>query len=334
MAKKYSEDPGTKDKSGDLGWIVERQTVAEFEKAAFSLPKGSISDLVRTQYGFHIIKALEKETAHTKSFEEVKDSIRAPLLLSQADKQASDEAERLSAAIRQSNKASLDDLAKQFHLSVGETRPLGAGDPVLELGNSSEVKDEIFRLRPGELSLPLHIDRGYAVLSVKQIFPAHQGSLEEVRDRVIVDLKQQKASAEARTKAEELSKRVKAGEKFDVAAKALSLEAKTSDEFARNGSIPGVASGKQLAAAFNLKPGAVGAPLELGSNWLVYRVASKQEPNPDDFQKQKKDLTEQVLQNKRSLAFEAFQTALGDRLKQEGKLKLMPEKLRGFGTLG
>jgi len=334
LAKKYSEDPGTKDKGGDLGWIVERQTVAEFEKAAFSLPKGSISDLVRTQYGFHIIKALEKETAHTKSFEEVKDSIRAPLLLSQADKQASDEAERLSAAIRQSNKASLDDLAKQFHLSVGETRPLGAGDPVLELGNSSEVKDEIFRLRPGELSLPLHIDRGYAVLSVKQIFPAHQGSLEEVRDRVIVDLKQQKASAEARTKAEELSKRVKAGEKFDVAAKALSLEAKTSDEFARNGSIPGVASGKQLAAAFNLKPGAVGAPLELGSNWLVYRVASKQEPNPDDFQKQKKDLTEQVLQNKRSLAFEAFQTALGDRLKQEGKLKLMPEKLRGFGTLG
>src|SRR6267378_5641265 len=85
LAKKYSEDPGTKDKGGDLGWLVQGQTVAEFEKAAFSLQKGQISDLVKTQYGFHIIKVLDKETAHTKPFEEVKDSLRAPLLLSQAD---------------------------------------------------------------------------------------------------------------------------------------------------------------------------------------------------------------------------------------------------------
>jgi peptidyl-prolyl cis-trans isomerase D len=72
LAKKYSEDPGTKDKGGDLGWIVQGQTVAEFEKVAFSLPKGSISDLVKTQYGFHIIKIIDKETAHTKTFDEVR----------------------------------------------------------------------------------------------------------------------------------------------------------------------------------------------------------------------------------------------------------------------
>jgi len=58
----------------------------------------------------------------------------------------------------------------------------------------------------------------------------------------------------------------------------------------------------------------------------------EQEPNPADFEKQKKELTESVLQSKRDLAFRAFQTALEDRLKQEGKLKLMPEKLKGFGT--
>src|SRR5882762_9598566 len=74
LAKKYSEDPGSKDKGGDLGWIIQGQTVPEFEKAAFSQPAGAVSDLVKTQYGFHIIKVLEKETAHTKPFEEVKDS--------------------------------------------------------------------------------------------------------------------------------------------------------------------------------------------------------------------------------------------------------------------
>ena len=332
LAKKYSEDPGTKDKGGDLGWLVQGQTVAEFEKAAFGLPKGQISDLVRTQYGFHIIRVMDKETAHTKPFEEVKDSLRAPLLLSQADKQASDTADQMSAAIRQSNKTSLDDLAKQYHLIVGETRPVGATDPLLELGNSPDVKDAIFRLRAGELSLPIRTDRGYVVLSLKSTQSAHQGTLDEVRDKVVTQLKREKSSELARSKAEELAKRAKAGEKFDAAAKALGLEPKASDILARDGSIAGAASGKQLGPAFSLKAGGVGAPLNLGQNWLVYRVAEKEEPNPVDFEKQKRELTQGVLQSKRNLAFEAFRTALEDRLKQEGKLKLMPEKLKTFGS--
>jgi peptidyl-prolyl cis-trans isomerase D len=334
LAKKYSEDPSTKDKGGDLGWLVQGQTVAEFEKAAFTLPKGSISDLVKTQYGFHILKIIDKESAHTKPLEEVKDSIRVNLAQNGAEKAASDIAEKLSLAIRQSNRVSLDDLAKQYHLTVGETRPVTATDPLIELGNSQDVKvnDSIFRLRQGELSLPVRTDRGYLVLSIKQILPSHQGSLEEVRDKIAADLKQEKASTEARTKADELIKRAKAGEKFDTAAKGLGLDPKTSDDFARSGSISNVASGKQLSAAFQLKPGDVGAPLSLGSSWLVYKVVDKQEPKPEDFEKQKKEITESVLQNKRSLAFEAFRTALEERLKKEGKLQLMPEKLRTIGA--
>jgi hypothetical protein len=112
------------------------------------------------------------------------------------------------------------------------------------------------------------------------------------------------------------------------------LQPKTSDPIARDGSIPGAASGKQVGAAFNLKAGDVAAPLSLGTNWLVYRVAEKTEANPADFDKQKKQLTEELLQSKRSLAFDAFRTALDSRLKQEGKLKLMPDKLKAFGTFG
>jgi peptidyl-prolyl cis-trans isomerase D len=334
LAKKYSEDPGSKDKGGDLRWITQGQTVPEFEKTAFSLSPGQVSDLVKTQYGFHIIKVLEKETAHTKTFDEVKDSLRAPLLLSQADKMASDTADQLSAAIRQSPKTPLDDLAKQFHLTVNETRPISPTDPLLELADSKEAKNAIFQLRLGELNPPVRTDRGYVVLSLKSIQPAHQGSLEEVRDRVIADLKREKSTEVAKSKAEQLTKRVKAGEKFDAAAKALGLEAKTSDSIARDGSIPSAASGKQVAAGFNLKSGDVAPPLSLGQNWLVYRVAEKTEANPADFDNQKKQLTEELLQSKRNLAFDAFRTALDTRLKQEGKLKLMPEKLKGFGSFG
>jgi peptidyl-prolyl cis-trans isomerase D len=334
LAKKYSEDPGSKDKGGDLGFIVQGQTVPEFERTAFGLEKGQVSDLVKTQYGFHIIKILEKEPARTKTFDEVKDSLRSPLMLSEADKQESDTADKISGEVRRSNKISLDDLAKEFHLTVAETRPISVTDQLLELGNSKEVKDAIFRLRQGEVSMPIRTDRGSVVLSLKEVQPAHQGTLEEVRDRVVNDLKRDKAATLALTDASDLSRRAKAGEKFDVVAKSLGLEPKTSDPIARTGSIPGVGSGKQLSAAFTMKQGEVSDPVVLGANRAVYQVVEKTESNQADFEKQTKELTETVVQNKRSLAFEAFRIALEDRLKQEGKLQTMPDKLRTVGDLG
>jgi len=334
LAKKYSEDPGSKAKGGDLGWLVQGQTVPEFEKAAFSLNKGEISDLIKTQYGFHIIRVLDKETAHTKTFDEVKDSLRPTYLLNKVDQEASKIADQISADIRQSNKTTLDQLAQKYHLTIAETHPVAPGEPVLELGNGQDVKDEIFHLRQGDLSLPLRTDRGYVVLSIRQSMPAHQGTLEEVRDKVATALKQQKANELAQAKAQELEQRVKAGEKFAVAAKALGLDPKTSDPFARSGSIANLGSGKQLAPAFALKVGQVGPPLNLGSNWAVYQVAERQEANPADFEKQKKEITDTLLKQKRELAFNAFQTSLNDRLKQEGKLKLYPEKMSVFGDFG
>ena len=334
LAKKYSEDPGSKAKGGDLGWVVPGQTVPEFEKAAFSLNKGEISDLIKTQYGFHIIKVLDKETAHTRTFDEVKDTLRPNYMLNKVDQQASTIADQISADIRQSNKTTLDQLAQKYHLAIAQTHPVGPGEPVLELGNGQDVKDEIFHLRQGDLSLPLRTDRGYVVLSLQQSLSAHQGTLEEVRDKVVSEFKQQKANELAKSKAEELEKRVKAGEKFAAAAKALGLDPKTSDPFARNGSVANLGSGKQLAPAFALKAGQVGPALNLGSNWAVYQLVERQDANAADFEKQKKEITDTLLKQKRELAFSAFQTSLNDRLKQEGKLKLYPEKMSVFGDFG
>ena len=334
LAKKYSEDPGSKDKGGDLGWLVQGQTVPEFEKAAFSLPPGQVSDLVKTQYGFHIIKVLEKETAHTRPLEEVKLPILTQLRLNKAQEEENKVSDQISAEIRKSSKTPLADLAKQFHLGLAQTRPVAATDPLLEFGtNAKGVVDAIFQLRAGEVSQPIRTDRGFVVLSLKQVVPAHPGTLEEVRDKVIGALKQEKSVELARSKAEDLGKRAKAGEKFDSAAKALGLEPKMSDDFSRAGAVPNVGSGKQLSAAFSMKVGDVSSPLPLGSNWVVYRVEAKTAANMADFDKQKKELTDQVLNEKRSLAYEAFRSGLEERLKQEGKLKLMPEKMRTFGDL-
>ena len=279
LAKKYSEDPGSKDKGGDLGWLVQGQTVPEFEKAAFSLPPGQVSDLVKTQYGFHIIKVLEKETAHTRPLEEVKLPILTQLRLNKAQEEENKVSDQISGEIRKSSKTPLADLAKQFHLGLAQTRPVAATDPLLEFGtNAKGVVDAIFQLRAGEVSQPIRTDRGFVVLSLKQVVPAHPGTLEEVRDKVIGALKQEKSVELARSKAEDLGKRAKAGEKFDSAAKALGLEPKMSDDFSRAGSVPNVGSGKQLSAAFSMKVGDVSSRfLSAATGWCT---ASKQKPPP------------------------------------------------------
>ncbi|HEX4073901.1 MAG TPA: peptidylprolyl isomerase [Candidatus Acidoferrales bacterium] len=322
LAKKYSEDDATKPKGGDLGWIVEGQTVPEFQQAAFSLPKGAISDLVKTQYGFHIIKVLDHEDAHTKSFEEVRDSILQPMLDEKVNQEANNISDQMAAAVRQSDRQSLDDLAKKFNLQVGDISPVTVTEPVGPLGNAPTLHQALFELNPGELSQPIQIESGFAIVTVKDSLPAHQASLSEVHDQVLADYQKEKSVELAQQRAQELAKRTQGGESFDQAAKALGLALKTSDPFARSGSVPDVGTGKQLEAAFDMPIGQVSQATKVEDSWVVYRIASHDAPDLTDLAKQKDTIEQQLLQTKQNAAFEAFHTALVNRLEKEGKLTI------------
>jgi peptidyl-prolyl cis-trans isomerase D len=331
LAKQYSEDT-TKDKGGDLDWIVRGQTVPEFEAAAFSLPKGAISDLVKTQYGFHLIEVIDRETARTQTFDEVKAAIQAQLQQLKAEQLGETLSAQIAEEIRRSGRVPIDELAKKFNLMTGEAKLVEANQPLPEAGNSPAVLDNVFRLRVGDLSAPLRTDRGYVVLTIKEIQPTHPASLGEVHDRVLADYRHEKAVDLAKTRAEELGKRVKSGENFASAAKALGFEVKTSDAFSRTGSIPEAGSAKQFSAAFKLPVGQAGDPVFLGSNWVVYRVAQHDPINEEDFAKQKAAIETQALQVKRQAAYELFRSTLESRLRQEGKLHINQENLKRLTT--
>jgi peptidyl-prolyl cis-trans isomerase D len=328
LAKKYSEDPSTKDKGGDTGWIVRGQAMPELEKAAFSVPKGEVSDVIQTQIGLYIIKVTDKEQAHTKTLAEVMPILQGALAKQKADEKAEKLAQDIGDQLRQTAKPSLDAIAKQFDLTVAETQPIGVTDSAPELGSAPDIKQTVFRLRLGDVSQPERTDRGYIILSVKNITPAHQGTLAELHDKVVADYRHDKAVDLARQRAADLAKRAQGGEDFAKAAKSLGLDMKTSDEVARDGSITGAGTIKQYPSAFSLAVGKTGDPVFLGSDWVVYRVADHQQPNQADFDKQKKDIETQLLEAKRQLAFESFKSALEAQMKKEGKLNYNAEAMK------
>ncbi len=327
LAKQNSEDT-TKDKGGDLGWIVRGQTVPEFEAAAFSLPKGSISDLVKTQYGFHIIQVIDRESARTQTLDEVKASIVNQLQQEKAETLGETLSTQIADEIRRGGRVPIEDLAKKFNMTTGEAKLVEATQPLPELGNAPGLMDTIFHQRVGDVAAPIHTDVGYVVISVKDIQPTHPATLAEVHDRVASDYRHEKAVELAKSRADELAKRTKSGENFATAAKALGLDVKTSEPISRTGSIPDVGSAKQFPAAFTLPVGQTGDPIPLGQNWAVYRVAQHDPVNQDDFDKQKAKIQEQVLQRKRQTAYELFRTALKTRLQQEGQLHYNAENLK------
>jgi peptidyl-prolyl cis-trans isomerase D len=320
LAKKYSEDTNTKNNGGDIGWIVAGQTAPAFEKAAFSLPKDGISEVVQTPYSFDIIKVLDKETAHTKSMEEVKASIVTILTEEKLNSEQTDISDKIAAAVRQSNRQSVDAIAKEFDLKTGETPLVGVTDPVGDLGSDPALQEALFSLHEGELSQPISIKRGYVVISVDKIVAGHQGTLAEVRDRVLADYRKEKAQDLAEQKAEELAKNVKAGTPFDKAAKSLGLDVKTTDPITRTSQLGDIGPAKAVEAAFNMPVGESGGPVLLAGSWVVYQVKSKQGIEPADFAKAKDALQKQILEEKQATAFEAFHDALQKRYEEERKL--------------
>ncbi len=328
LAKQYSEDT-SKDKGGDIDWIVRGQTVPEFEAVAFSLPKGSISDVVKTQYGFHIIKVIDRETARTQTVDEVRPTILAALQAEKAQQAGQQISDQIASDIRTSGRVPLEDLAKKYGMTIGESQPIEAGATIPEVGNSPEIAEDIFRLRPGDDTPPIQTDKGIAVLTLKDVQAAHPGTLAEVHDKLLADYRRDKAVELAKSQAADLSRRAKSGEDLDKTAKSLGLDAKASDLLARIATVPDVGPMSQLTSAFTLPNGQTADPVFLGANWVVYRVLDHQQPNPADLTgKTKDDIQQQLLDGKREMAFEAFRSALDARMKQSGELKINAESLK------
>ncbi len=138
LAKKYSDDPGSKDKGGDLDFLVQGQTVPEFDKMSFSLPPHQLSPIVTTQFGYHIIEVLEKQPAHVKPFDEVKAGLLADLRKQAVTDKMQSSGDQMHAALVK-DPTSAAAVAKQYGADLVDVPNGGPGEPIPGLGVSPEV---------------------------------------------------------------------------------------------------------------------------------------------------------------------------------------------------
>ena len=332
LANKYSQDPGNAgNKGGELGWISRGQTVPEFEKTAFGQNPGQISGVVQTSYGFHIIQTEEKQNAGMKPLSEVKNDIEQVLKAQKAStliNQDSTDAEDIA------NKQGLDKAAAKFGVQVVQSNPITRSDVLPGVGPAPELLGQIFAAPANSAPQIARAQQAYVVFQVTKVIPAATPTLDDIKSKVTADFVNQRANEMLQKDATELADRAHALHDLAKAAKEQGATVKSVDMQGRSDTVPGLGSmAGPLSAAFNLKPGEISGPLNLGDKAAVVQVTDRQVPSTSDpgFVASRDQLMEQLMQQKRQQALAIFMSNVDDRLKKEGKLKINNAELSSLG---
>ncbi|MBZ5536113.1 MAG: peptidyl-prolyl cis-trans isomerase [Acidobacteriia bacterium] len=328
LAKEYSEDPGTKASGGALGWVDESTPfVPEFKQVALSLGVGAVSDLVTTRFGFHIIKAMEHQGAHTMSFEEAKEQIRPTLMAQKADREGSALADQIYAAAS-SKPTDLDAIAKQFGAEIYETPLFAVGDTVPEVGSNPDFEKRVFGTPLNKVGQSVRVTSGFAVPEVVEIKAPHSPELSEVRARVEKAFKDEQAAVLAEKKAEAFAKAAASARDFSASARSAGFKAETSEPFKRNATDKKLGDTRDISSvAFGMKEGETSSSFKLRNKFVVFRLKAKEEVKPEEFDKARAATTEALQEQKRGNAFQSFQEELLARALREGKVKINEKAL-------
>ncbi|HEX3436739.1 MAG TPA: peptidyl-prolyl cis-trans isomerase, partial [Pseudacidobacterium sp.] len=320
LAKKYSDDPGSKDQGGELGFIKHGVTVPEFDKAAFALQPGQISDLVRTKFGYHIIQTEEKQTAHTRSLDEVKPEIVAVLTRQKESQALQAFAQQLA---KEAQKSGLEQTAAAHHLQLGTTDFLEQNAVVPGLADGSQLLTNAFTAKPGAAPLVASTGDGYAVFQVKDVQVARAPTFEEFKSHILNDFREQQLPQLLTRKMNELADKAHAENDLAKAAKEVGATIKTSDLVGREAQVPELGQLSQVAPAlFDLNVGQISKPINTGRTAVVAKLIDKQLPTADEIQKNFESTRDALLNQQRQQMYEVFVTNLMDRYQKEGRIRV------------
>jgi peptidyl-prolyl cis-trans isomerase D len=313
LAKKNSDDPGSKDSGGELGFAQRGRMVPEFDKAIFGNKINDIA-VVKSQFGYHVVQVEERQSAHAQSVGEVTDTIKATLsrqLVAQAE---DNYAKQLAQEAAQKG---LQATASAHHLDVVTTAPVGAGGTISSLPDGAELVSKAFQAKKGDPPQTATTGEGFAIFQVTNVAAAHAPSFAEWKDHVLDDFRAEQMPGLLNAKTQELANKAKAYGDLAKAAKEEGATVKTSDLVGQTAQVPDFGAVGQLAAGlFDMKPGDISGPINTGRTGVVAKIDDKQQPTPDEIQKNFDPTRQQMLEQRRNEAFEVFASNVADGYKK------------------
>ncbi len=325
LAKQYSEDPGSAQNGGLLPPITKGRTVPEFEQAAFNTPVGQTTGIIRTSYGFHIIRVEGKQTARMKPLDEVKGDIE-PILKQQ---KAAAAAQKLGDTVQSLARTNgMDKAAADKGLSVTTTDFLSKTDSMPGVGNSQDLMSAIFSVNKMDPPATVSIPQGYVVYQVADIEPAQTPTFDQIKAKVEDEFKTQRAQQMLAQRIQELADRAHSEHDLKKAAQEIGATYKTSDLVGPTSQVPDIGALTGAAAQiFSLKQGEISGPIGLQGSGAVVMVTDRQEPSPDELKKSWDAARDTLLAQKRQELEGLYVQNLRERLEKEGKVKINKKEM-------
>ncbi|MBL8179484.1 MAG: peptidylprolyl isomerase [Bryobacterales bacterium] len=330
LAKKNSEDTVSAAKGGDLDWVARGQTVKPFEDAAFNLAPKAISDVVKSEFGFHIIQTMEKETARLKPFEEVRDQIAKDL----AKQQVFDRMQQVADQIRVSlvkNPGAAEQLANEFKVGFAKVEKGGRGEVFPIIGQITDFDNALFDLKEkGNVTEIVTTSSNKLVVGVlDEVFPARQAELNEVESEIRKTIASERTNRIVSERSAALLDKVKAiGGDLRKAAASMGLEVKTSPEFGREGNVEGLGTANYVEEAFRRDVGAVFGPVNVNGPLFVCKITGKTPPDMSRFNEQRYDLLLRLKGQKAQERRDLFEDGILNTLQQRGVVKIHQDVIK------
>jgi peptidyl-prolyl cis-trans isomerase D len=323
LAKKYSEDPGTKDQGGEIGYITKGMVVPEFEAAAFSLKPGEVSPVIQTPYGFHILKVEDVQEASTQPLEKVRDQVEALLRNRKAGDLAYDLADQAYAAASKDKK--LDGFAQEKKLKIRET-PLFSGQDKVDL--DPKLKAAALSLSKGDISPSLRAGETFAVLQVVEKDEPRIPELKEVEKKVSEALRKEKQYEKALARAKELLEKLKKGASLKTLASQEKLKVEETGFFPRGSVPPKFSASEDLRTALgslSTKNPYPPGPVSHDGKYSILCLKQTKDIDMEQFKSQKENYRRALLQAKQERVLAQWLDDLLERAKAEGEYKAIQE---------
>ena len=322
LARQSSEDPGSKDGGGDLGCFERGRMVPEFENAAFSLEPGQLSDVIKTQHGYHVIRLRSRVEAGTRPLAEVQPVVRASLQAQRVRARAQQDAQQMASLL--AGGRSLADAAKELGLTVQKSAQVTRAAGVRPV-DGPQVLAKVFELKPDEVAKqPLSVPQGYLFIAAPVVQASRIPDFKDVQDRVRADVIDQKAAELARAQAAALRTQALSGG-LEKAAKAAGLSRKETPSLVGRGQPLGeLGSGLALEkAAFELPDKTLSEPVKVAGGWAIFQVIERKAFDPDAFAKQRAMLTAQLREDRKAQMFRAYLREARQRFPIERKAEAL-----------